>query len=80
MRKWAGKDYYPPKPEFVEGVEEVKSNDYHDLLIKEENLPNVLFAMSPILVPVILIALASFADMTMAEGAMARVVLDTRCV
>ena len=23
MRKWAGKDYYPPKPEFVEGVEEV---------------------------------------------------------
>lgn len=77
MRKWAGKDYYPPKPEFVEGVEEVQSNDYHDLLIKEENLPNVLFAMSPILVPVILIALASFADMTMAEGAMARVVLDT---
>lgn len=77
MRKWAGKDYYPPKPEFVEGVEEVKSNDYHDLLIKEDNLPNVLFAMSPILVPVILIALASFADMTMAEGAMARVVLDT---
>ena len=77
MRKWAGKDYYPPKPEFVEGVEEVKSNDYHDLLIKEDNLPNVLFAMSPILVPVILIALASFADMTMAEDAMARVVLDT---
>ena len=77
MRKWAGKDYYPPKPEFVEGVEEVKSNDYHDLLIKEEDLPNVLFAMSPILVPVILIALASFADMTMAEDAMARVVLDT---
>mgnify|MGYP002270237928 CR=1 FL=1 len=61
----------------VEGVEEVKSNDYHDLLIKEDNLPNVLFAMSPILVPVILIALASFADMTMAEDAMARVVLDT---
>lgn len=77
MRKWAGKDYYPPKPEFVEGVEEVKSNDYHDLLIKEDNLPNVLFAMSPILVPVILIALASFADMTMAEDVMARVVLDT---
>ena len=77
MRKWAGKDYYPPKPEFVEGVEEVKSNDYHDLLIKEDNLPNVLFAMSPILVPVILIALASFADMTMAEDAMARVGLDT---
>lgn len=77
MRKWAGKDSYPPKPEFVEGVEEVKSNDYHDLLIKEDNLPNVLFAMSPILVPVILIALASFADMTMAEDAMARVVLDT---
>ena len=77
MRKWAGKDYYEPKPEFVEGVEEVKSNDYHDLLIKEDNLPNVLFAMSPILVPVILIALASFADMTMAEGDTIRVLLDT---
>ncbi|WP_295581694.1 GntP family permease [uncultured Oscillibacter sp.] len=77
MRGWAAKDFYPPKPEYVEGVEEAKGNDYHDLLIKEPGLPNVLAAMSPILLPVILIALASFADMTMAEDAGLRVFLDT---
>ena len=76
LRGWAAKDFYPPKPEYVEGVEEAKSSDYHDLLIKEAGLPNVLFAMSPILLPVILIALASFADMTMAEGDPVRVILD----
>ena len=76
LRGWAAKDYFPPKPEYVEGVEEVNSSDYHDLLIKEEGLPNVLFAMSPILLPVILIALASFADMTMAEDDAVRIFLD----
>ena len=76
LRGWAAKDYFPPKPEYVEGVEEVNSSDYHDLLIKEEGLPNVLFAMSPILLPVILIALASFADMTMAEDDALRIFLD----
>lgn len=58
MRKWAAKDAFEPKPEYVEGVEEVNSNDYRDFLIKEDNLPSVLFAMSPILAPVILIALS----------------------
>lgn len=77
MKSWAAKDFYPPKPEYVEGIEEVKSSDYHDLLIQESGLPNVLAAMSPILLPVILIALASFADMTMAEGDAVRVFLDT---
>ena len=76
MRGWAAKDYYPPKPEYIEGVEEAKSNDYRDLLIQEEGLPNVLAAMSPILLPVILISLASFADMTMAEGDPVRTFLD----
>ena len=76
LRKWAAKDYYEPKPEYVEGVEEVDSADYRDLIIREEGLPNVVFAMSPILAPVILIALASFADMTMAEGDPVRTVLD----
>ena len=76
MRGWAAKDYYPPKPEYIEGVEEAKSDDYRDLLIQEEGLPNVLAAMSPILLPVILISLASFADMTMAEGDPVRTFLD----
>jgi len=77
LRKWAAKDYYPPKPEYIEGVEEVKSDDYRDLLIKEEGLPNVLFAMSPILAPVILIALASFCDMTMPAESAVRMFFDT---
>lgn len=77
MRGWAAKDYYPPKPTYVEGVEEAKGSDYHDLLIKEDGLPNVLAAMSPILLPVILIAAASFADMALEEGNSVRTFLDT---
>ncbi len=77
MRGWAAKDYFDPKPEYIEGIEEVTSDDYHDLLIQEEGLPGILAAMSPILAPVILIALASFADMALAEGHIVRTVLDT---
>lgn len=77
MKNWASKDFYPQKPEYIEGVEEAKSSDYRDLLIKEDGLPNVVAAMSPILLPVILIALASFADMTMEEGNAVRTFLDT---
>ena len=77
MKGWAAKDYYPPKPEYIEGVEAAKGSDYHDLMIKEDGLPNVLAAMSPILLPVILIAVASFADMTMEEGNAVRTFLDT---
>lgn len=76
MRKWAAKDAFEPKPEYVEGVEEVNSNDYRDFLIKEDNLPSVLFAMSPILAPVILIALSSFASMALAEGNTVRSLLE----
>lgn len=77
MRGWASKDFYPQKPEYIEGVEEAKSNDYRDLLIKEDGLPNVVAAMSPILLPVILIAIASFADMTMDAENSVRIFLDT---
>ena len=76
MRKWAAKDAFEPKPEYVEGIEEVNSNDYRDFLIKEDNLPSVLFAMSPILAPVILIALSSFASMALAEGNAVRSLLE----
>lgn len=77
LRGWAAKDYFDPKPEYVEGIGEATSDDYHDLLIQEEGLPGILAAMSPILAPVILIALASFADMTMPEGNTVRMILDT---
>ena len=58
-------------------MEEAKGNDYRDLLIKEDGLPNVLAAMSPILLPVILIAAASFADMALEEDNAVRTFLDT---
>ncbi len=77
MKGWAGKDFYPQKPEYIKGVEPAKSDDYRDLLIKEDGLPNVLAAMSPILLPVILIAIASFADMTMDAENSVRIFLDT---
>lgn len=77
MRKWVAKESIPPREDYVIGVESVDNADYHDLLIREEGLPNVLAATAPILVPVVLIAVASFADMNLAEGAAARIVLDT---
>lgn len=77
MKGWCAKDHFDPKPEYVEGIEQVDSDDYRDLLIREEGLPNILAAMSPILAPVILITLASFADMTMADDSAVRLFLDT---
>lgn len=77
MRKWVAKEYIPPKEEYVIGVDECDSGDYRDLLIKDPGLPSILSACSPILVPVILIAAASFAEMYLAEGNVVRTVLAT---
>lgn len=77
LRKWVAKEYIPPREDYVRGVEEVDSSDYHNLLIKEEGLPNVLLGVSPILVPVILITAAAFADMGLPEDNSVRYVLDT---
>lgn len=77
MRKWVAKESIPPRRDYVVGVEEADKTDYHNLLIQEKGLPNVLVAMSPILVPVILITLASFADMNLEKGNAVRIVLDT---
>lgn len=77
MRKWVAKEYVPPKEEFVIGVEECDSGDYHDLMIKDDSLPSILSACSPILVPVILIASASFAEMYLPESHVVRTVLFT---
>ena len=71
------KEWIEPRADYIAGVEEVDSKNYSDLLIKDANLPPVLLAAAPILVPVILITLASFAGMTMAEGMAARDVLQT---
>ena len=77
FRGWVAKEKIPPREDYIIGVEEVDNADYHNLLIKEDGLPSVLAAMSPILVPVILITGASFADMYLEKESMLRVVLDT---
>ncbi|MGE4485412.1 MAG: GntP family permease [Oscillospiraceae bacterium] len=77
LKGWVAKEDIKPRDDYVIGVEEVDNKDYRNLLIKEKNLPGVLVSVSPILVPVILIALASFADMNLAEGSTGRVLLDT---
>lgn len=62
------KEYIPPRADYVVGVEEVDNSDYHNLLVKDKNLPPVIIGAAPILVPVILIAGASFAGMYCEEG------------
>ena len=75
-KRIVAKEWIDPRPDYVEGVEECDSDDYHDLLIQEEGLPNVLAAMAPILVPAILIAVASFADMYLPEDSAVLAILD----
>lgn len=63
--KWVSKEFIEPRADFVGDVQPVDSDDYHDLMIRENNLPNILLALIPIFVPVLLIAGASFAGMVM---------------
>jgi gluconate:H+ symporter, GntP family len=62
------KEYIPPRADYVAGVEDCDNSDYHNLLIKDKGLPPVIIGAAPILLPVILIAAASFANMYLEEG------------
>lgn len=66
-RKWVAKESIPPRADYVIGVEEVDNTDYNNLLIREAGLPNILMAAAPILIPVLLIAASSFANMILPE-------------
>ena len=69
LRKWVAKEWIAPKEEFKKGLEPAKEGaSVSELLIKEEDLPPTISAVLPILVPVVLIATASLADVYMAEG------------
>jgi GntP family gluconate:H+ symporter len=67
MKKWVAKEYIAPREDFTVGVEPVNNDDYNSLLIKEPGIPPVIVAALPILLPVILIAGASFAGMNIAK-------------
>jgi GntP family gluconate:H+ symporter len=75
LHKWFAKEWIPPREDYVTGVETAQTSDYKDLLIQEEGLPNVFFGALPILLPVILIASASFAAIYLPEQNALRVFL-----
>lgn len=77
MRKWVAKEYIAPREDYTEGVEPCDSGNYEDLLIKDPGLPAILSACSPILVPVILIAIASFTGMYLSEENFIRSFFET---
>ncbi len=63
LRKWTEKEWIEPKPEMVKGLSETTGNSIDDILIKDETLPNTFLAFLPLLLPVALISLSSFASM-----------------
>ena len=61
IRNWTDNEYIPPKAEFIQGEAEVgKLQTQNSLLIDEKGLPPVWHAFLPLLIPVVLISLASF--------------------
>jgi GntP family gluconate:H+ symporter len=63
LRKWTEKEWIEPNPEMVKGLAETDSDSIDDILIKDPNLPGTFVAFLPLLLPVALISLSSFAAM-----------------
>jgi GntP family gluconate:H+ symporter len=71
-------EYIEPLAEFTEGITAVEENaPLEELLIKENNTPAAFFSFLPLLIPVIMIALGSFAKLAYAEGSAAYQVFAT---
>lgn len=68
LRKWTEKEWIEPDPEFVRGMEETDSDSEDDILIKDSGLPHTGEGFLPLLLPVLLISVSSFAQMYAAEG------------
>jgi GntP family gluconate:H+ symporter len=75
LRKWTEKEMILPNPDFVKNIEPAKSDNVEDLLIDNEGLPGAFASFVSLLIPVVLIAAASFANMYMPEGNVIRDVL-----
>lgn len=76
LKKWTEKEMIEPNPDVVKTVEVAQSDDVKHLLIEGENLPSALAGFMTILIPVVLIALASFTKMYLPEGNMLRTVAE----
>ncbi len=68
LRKWTAKEHIDPNPDFVKGIEPAQSDNIEDLLIEGKNLPGTFASLMPILIPVVLISLSSFINMSLPEG------------
>lgn len=77
MRKWTEKEWIEPNPEMVKGLAESDSNSIDDILIKDPGMPNTFLSFLPLLLPVVLISLASFANMYAPEGSTIRLIFGT---
>jgi len=77
MRRWTAKEWIEPNPEMVKGMEESDSDNLDDILIKDPHLPNTFVSFLPLLLPVVLISMASFANMYAPEGSTIRLVFGT---
>lgn len=63
LNKWVSKEFIEPRPDFVVGIEEAAPNaSPEELLIEGENLPSFFAALSPILVPVVLLTVSSICN------------------
>ncbi|SFP29938.1 predicted D-glycerate permease [Oscillibacter sp. PC13] len=63
LKRWTEKEWIEPNPEMVKGLAETDSDSIDDILIKDPNLPGTFVAFLPLLLPVALISLSSFASM-----------------
>jgi GntP family gluconate:H+ symporter len=75
LRRWTEKEMIEPNPDFVKNIEPAKSGNVEDLLIDSEGLPGALESFMALLIPVVLIAAASFVNMYLHEGNVIREVL-----
>lgn len=79
LKPWLSRaEYIEPLPEFVEGIEEARSDSsVEDLLIEGENLPGAFVSFIPLLLPTIMITIGSFAKVFFEEGTTAYAITQT---
>ena len=76
LKKWTEKEMIEANPDVVKNIELSKSNDINELLIKDADLPGSFSSFMTIFIPVVLISLASFTNIYLAEGNVIRTVFS----
>lgn len=79
LKPWLSRsEYIEPLPEFIEGIEEAESDSsVDDLLIEDENLPGAFVSFLPLILPIIMITIGSFAEVLFDEGTTAYLISQT---